>query len=246
MKPLKTTLVLLMLVGLACDQSTLTDSELESSNFDTVIVDELSMKGTLVQSTALLPFQPAGDLGGPGNQLNPGDFFPPTGKSKATLKRGSDYVQFNIHTTGLPQGAYTVWWVIFNDPDDCAGPGANGGECGEVDLLGPSTGVVWATGKIVKANGIGNFSDRIYVGESRPETIILGENLTSVLMDPKNSEVHCIVKYHGLASDDPDVLYDQLNTLLGSCGENDGANSYDAGPFGIQCFDPQVAIFAAN
>ncbi len=246
MKPFKSALVLLMLLGLSCEKANLAESDLNSFDFDTTTMDQKSMKGTMVQSTALLPFQPAGALGGPGNQLNPGDFFPPTKKSKATLKRGSDYLQFNIHTTGLPEGAYTVWWIIFNAPDECVGPGAGGGVCGEVDLFGAYTGVVWATGKVVKANGIGNFSDRIYIGENRSETVILGENLTSPLMDPENAEVHCVVKYHGLASADPDVLYDQLNTLLGNCGENDGANSYDAGPFGIQCFDPQVAIFPAN
>jgi len=34
------------------------------------------------------------------------------------------------------------------------------------------------------------------------------------------------------------ALYDQTHTLLGSCA--DGANGY-----GIQCFDPQVAVFQA-
>ncbi len=50
-----------------------------------------------------------------------------------------------------------------------------------------------------------------------------------------------IIKYHGPASDDRDVLYDQTHTILGSCFS--GANAVEFGdPFGIQCFDPQFAI----
>ncbi|NNE75478.1 MAG: hypothetical protein HKN31_00190 [Pricia sp.] len=246
MKSFKVTLVLLMFLGLACEHSGTTDADLLFTDLDTTILEATSAKGTLVQSTSVLPFLPAGDIGGPGNQLVPGDFFPPISKSKATLKRGADYIQFNIHTNGLPHGAYTVWYVIFNTPSECIGPGASGGVCGLDDLFGPSVSVVWATGKVVKANGIGNFSDRIYVGESRSETVILGDNLTFPLSNPQNAEVHCIIKYHGLASEDPDILYDQLHTLLGNCGEDDGANSFLDGAFGIQCFDPQVAVFAAN
>ncbi len=200
--------------------------------------------GVVHQTADLVAFQPAGELGGEGNLLTPGTFFPPTGTSFAKLKRTGNYIQFNLHTTGLPPGAYTIWYVIFNDTGLCTAP-TPFGECGEADLLTPKTAIVWATGKVVQANGIGNFSDRIYVGETRSETVVLGEDLTAPLEDPHGAEVHLIVKYHGAASSDPDVLYEQLHTLLGSCGPEDGANSYDAGPFGIQCFDPQFAIFPA-
>jgi hypothetical protein len=50
-----------------------------------------------------------------------------------------------------------------------------------------------------------------------------------------------IIKYHGPPSDDPDVLYDQTHTLLGSCDQ--GVNGFFDGQV-IQCFDPQWAIFA--
>jgi len=131
--------------------------------------------------------------------------------------------------------------VIFNDPSSCSG-----GECGEDDLFNPTTAVLWCTGKIVHANGVGNFSDRLDVGEMRSETPILGEDLSAPLETSQGSEVHFIIKYHGLASSDPAILYDQLNTLVGNCGPTDGANSHFlGGGFGYQCFDPQVAIFPA-
>ncbi len=205
---------------------------------------------TIIQQAELFPFLPAGELGGPGNVLIPGTMFPPTKKGFATLKRGSNYIQFNIHTTGLPEGAYTVWWVIFNEPGDCNEPNPAGGVCGgggPADLFLSKTAIIWATGKVVKANGIGNFRDRIYVGERREpgtQEALIGSDLEFALENPQSAEVHLIVKYHGLASDDPDVLYEQTHTLLGSCGPDEGANSFDGGPeFGIQCFDPQAAVF---
>lgn len=247
MRTLKVALMLLMFLGLACDTPNLTNNELEFAKSESQIDNSTSAKGTSVQKTDVTSFQPAGDLGGASNVLIPGTFFAPNTNNHASLKRGKNYLQFNIHTTNLPQGAYTVWYIIFNDPSSCAGPGSSGGVCGENDLFLPSTSVVWATGKIVHANGIGNFSDRIYVGEQRTETIILGDDLNSPLEYPQTAEVHLIIKYHGHPSDDSELLYDQLHTLLGNCDENGGANSFDAGPvFGIQCFDPQVAVFKAN
>jgi len=81
----------------------------------------------IAQRAEMMPLMPAGDLGGPTNVLEPGTFFPPTDGGHATLRRGYDYIQFNLHTTGLPPGAYTVWYIIFNEPADCTGPNpANG------------------------------------------------------------------------------------------------------------------------
>jgi len=207
-------------------------------------------KRAIVQHAELFPFLPAGEFGGPGNVLEPGTFFPPTWFGFAILKRTRNYIQFSIHTTGLPQGAYTVWWAIFNEPGDCNEPNPAGGECGgggPADLLLSKTGIIWATGKVVKANGVGNFRDRLYVGERREpgtQEALIGSDLESALENPQGAEIHLIVKYHGLASDDPDVLYEQTHTLLGSCGLDEGANSFDGGPgFGIQCFDPQAAVF---
>jgi len=197
-------------------------------------------KKPIVQHAEVEVFMPAGKFGGEKNVLKPGTTFPPIDGGHATLRRGYDYIQFNLHTTGLPPGAYTIWYVIFNDPSSCSEG------CGENDLLLPKTGVVWATGKVVGENGIGNFRDKLYVGERRDpgtQEAVLGEALESPLYDPKGAEVHLIVKYHGPASDDPHVLYEQTHTILGSCGPEDGANSFDAGDFGIQCFDPQAAIF---
>jgi hypothetical protein len=177
-------------------------------------------------------FLPAGDVGG--GVLVPGTLFPPTTHGHATLQRGEDWIQVTLHTSGLPAGAYTVWWVIFANPAGCSTP------CSDDDLLNPEAvvSVFWATGGVVRDNGIANFQARYTIGDDLGfpgMQHILGDGL----LDPQTAEIHNILKYHGPASADPDVLYDQTHTLLGSCLEN--ANAIDFGdPFGVQCFDPQA------
>jgi hypothetical protein len=189
---------------------------------------------TSVSKSPAVPFQAAGDVGG--GVLVPGTLFPPTTHGHGILKRGEDWVQVQINTSGLPAGAYSVWWVIFNNPGACEG------HCDMGDLFNPDVqvSIFSATGAVVKANGIGNFADRYTVGDSLGEPgkqHILGDGT----LDPMKAEIHSVIKYHGPASDDPDVLHEQLYTLLGSCGEN--ANALDLGdPFGVQCFDPQVVV----
>ena len=70
----------------------------------------------------------------PGN-----DGIEPGPGADATLQRKDDGVKVNIHTSNLiPGDAYTVWWVIWNDPSQCAG-GCDTGCCPFAD----STGLEW-------------------------------------------------------------------------------------------------------
>lgn len=126
--------------------------------------------------------------------------------------------------------------MIFNNPSGCAGP------CDEPDLFNPAAeaSVFWATGGVVGANGVAHFLAKHGVGDPRgapgTQDIIGGGAI-----DPQAAEVHNVIKYHGPASSDPAVLYEQTHTLMGSCLA--GANAVDLGPpFGIQCFDPQVVV----
>ena len=65
------------------------------------------------------PPQPAGPALTEKDVLEEGTMFPPTNQGQATLQRGADWVQVQINTSGLPEGAYSVWWIIFNNPDEC-------------------------------------------------------------------------------------------------------------------------------
>jgi hypothetical protein len=226
---------LLMLSG--CSDDNLVSTEIESSDEDltSITSDALSKGPVSVSHTELKTFMAAGTEGG--GVLTPDTFYPPTDGSKATLRRASDWISLNIHTTGLPPGAYTIWWAIINDPSKCAGA------CTEADIFfNPATmsSVFWAAGKVVEDDGVGNFRARVAIGDDlgTPDTqYIFGPGL----LYPLAAEVRNIVKYHGPASDDPETLAGQLSTILESCFV--GANAVDLGaPFGVHCFDPQAAV----
>jgi len=184
--------------------------------------------------------------------------------SRAVLTRTKKCLEYRVKTNGLPEGAYTNWWVITNQPGNCAV--AN--NCTIDDVFNPATdsAVFWATGNLVGADGVGRFSDRVCKGQdlgfpftpasplSRcapgaacgPGLLIGGQHLAFLPGDVTNTRgaaVWVIVKYHGATSDDPVTLYDQLYTLLGSCWE--GANAVGPGDGTFNCFDPQYAIFPA-
>ena len=119
------------------------------------------------------------------------------GKNRGTsdLVRTVDGVSMNIDTTDLPIGAYSVWWVIFNDPSMCSD-----GECGENDVLPPPgtkgamVSPVWATGGIVGPDRMGHFSASLGVGpDAIPGQVLWGDGLT----DPMGAEIHMILRYHG-------------------------------------------------
>jgi hypothetical protein len=187
---------------------------------------------TSVSTAPVVAFQAAGDVGG--GVLQPGTLYSPPTHGFATLKRGSDWIQVNIQTSGLPAGAYTVWWVVFDTPEGCVRG------CGADDLFNPdaNVSVFFATGGVVHEGAAASFRSRHRVGDDLGEPgtqQILGDGS----LDPSRAEIHNIIKYHGPASDDPATLHQQTHTLLGGCFE--GANAVDLGePFGVQCFDPQA------
>jgi hypothetical protein len=77
--------------------------------------------------------------------------FPATGDNdvegaRSTLERTADGIRVEIETVDLTPGeAYTLWWVIFNRPDECSD-----GQCMGPDLSSRATAsmVSYATGAI--------------------------------------------------------------------------------------------------
>lgn len=213
----------------ACDSGAPTESnELETPG---------ASGGRVVSSTGIGIFQPAGDFGG--GVLVPGTEFPASAGSFSKLTRTPGFIEYTIQTDGLPTGAYTVWIVVINKPGEClASP------CSDVDVFERTAevdaSIFWSAGNVVDTSGKGFFKAHIEKGYFPADVDQIGWPGTG-LHNTMGGEFHLIIKYHGLASGDPEVLHEQLYTLLGSCDA--GANAYDYGdPFGVQCFDPQVAI----
>jgi hypothetical protein len=153
--------------------------------------------------------------------------------AKSRLYRNNDELCMEIDTRALPEGAHTVWWVVFDDPDNCEnGSGFLGARCGGGRPGDPRT-VIWFAGGIVGPNGEGHFNNCITIGAVNAECRPGGD---CVVNNPK-AEIHAIIgRYHGLAQyEHPEALGEQISMFNGYCEEAFG----DAG-----CPDLQIAIHA--
>ena len=149
----------------------------------------------------------------------------PKQRGTSELVRDAEGISMSFDTTDLPVGAFTVWWVIFNNPTACTND-----DCGSSDTRagGPAeASILWATGGIVGPDRIGHASAHLKVGlENAPGYVHRGPGLT----DPIGSEVHIVVKYHGPPEyDHPEILALQLSTFVGDCAR-------------LLCYLPQSAV----
>ena len=128
--------------------------------------------------------------------------------ASSTLVRSAGGVSIRLSTPGLAPGAYSAWWVIFDDPSACVGG------CG-LDDLNVATGL-YATGHVVGNNGKANFAAHLSVGDlsgldpSAPP-IFAGPGL----LHPFDAEVHLVIRYHGPAI--PGRIPEQIGTFAGGC-----------------------------
>ena len=160
--------------------------------------------------------------------------------SWSIVNRHENGLSMSLHTSDLVPGeAYTVWWVIFNAPENC-----KGGVCDADDLFvidAETNGIVmddfgqrvmdpaglenanisiqYATGGLVDAEGNGNFAAAVGVGDV--PGVIAGPGL----VDPQTAEVHLIVRSHGPVL--ADAFDAQLTTFGGGCEPADAPPCQD-------------------
>lgn len=161
----------------------------------------------------------------------------------SNLVRSSDQLGVKIHTTGLiHHQAITLWWVIFNNPEECSE-----GACGEPDLFNPAVepSCIYADGDIVGGNGHSRFHDRLKVGDRRDSCIdffvdadpeLEGEDYG--LLNPEGAEVHFVIRSHGPLI--PGMVPEMRSTFAGGCEYNldPGVTPENPG----ECSDLQFAI----
>ena len=129
-----------------------------------------------------------------------------------TLTRTQQSATARIYTTGLrKKAAYTIWWVVWNDPSACAGG------CGEDDLGIAGNSVFYAGGFVTGKDGTVNVSVHVEAGD-------LADGIDVLIpggLHPGNgfgAEMHLIIRSHveiieGMA----DV---QVGTFFGACDIN--------------------------
>jgi hypothetical protein len=147
------------------------------------------------------------------------------GRGAATITRHMDAVWVNIHTAGLKQkSAFTVWWVVFNDPSLC------GDACGDEDADFAYAAACYAGGFVTGNDGTANVSihlDSGHMAEGQ-ECIIPGE------LDVGNgfgAEIHVVIRSHGKML--KGRVDEQTGSYLGAC---DARN----------CEDVQAAVFLST
>jgi len=131
------------------------------------------------------------------------------------LVRTPNGVSMNLQTTELDAGAaYTVWWIIFNNPEYCQST-----PCGPGDLL-PNGGdpmvdssVVWATGHVIGGTGAATFAAHLQVDKPKGQ-VLFGNGLQNA----QGAEIHLVVRSHGQPI--PGQVDEQISTFEGGCDVN--------------------------
>lgn len=121
-----------------------------------------------------------------------------------------------VFTSGLTAGAYTIWVVIFNQPENCAG---GSGKCGGGELTNPAVegSIVYGTGSIVGEDKVANFHGSLSEG-APPAGISVNvpAGTFNGLKDSRKAEIHLVVRAHGAVKTGEASL--QLSTF-GTCAE---------------------------
>lgn len=169
-------------------------------------------------------------------------WMPPSGLSgsvagaEATLVTGERGASFTIHTGSLKPGeAYTVWWVIFNDPAACTTNPAGPIRCGAGDVprAGVRASLQYGAGHVVGESGVGNFAGSLREGDTSGCQPVLPCN--AGLEDATSAEIHLVVRTHGAAA--PGYVPDQIGSFNGGCNAGE--------PNEGKCKNVQGAPFAA-
>ena len=171
----------------------------------------------------------------------------------ARLVRTDAGVSYNLRTTGLEKGhATSIWWVIFNNPDECVGP------CGVPDLFNPAVeaSVQSGGGNMVGGSGNSAYADHLRIGETtNPHPFIHEDSegrdeyapmdppipppvANHGLLNPRGAEIHLVLRTHGPAI--PGMNHVMFNSYEVGCSP---ATSFGAGEGTNDCADVQFTIF---
>jgi hypothetical protein len=169
----------------------------------------------------------------------------------STLIRNDAGVEANYHATGLTVGhAYTLWWVIFNNPRACS---STGGGCSPDDVEAvimsggernpAGIGILYATGGVVVTlGGVIDFEAELGLNDdSGCVAVAPFDVVCRSLTNPMGAEVHLMPHDHGPPI--PGQIVEQLTSFEGGClrliDGNTGATmvEYGLGPY--RCFTQQ-------
>jgi hypothetical protein len=175
-----------------------------------------------------------------------GEAFQVNGHS--TLVRTEDRVIGTLQTSGLEPGAWTMWWIFYNNPGECQNPlfdpkGNQLSQCSFqdrlIDEVGRSPG--WGSSSVVGDNGIGNFAAVKDAGDDATGSPAEVNLCCPIVTNPLGAEIHILMRYHGPVEEaNAELLLDQLFTWGGGCDYDPALNRGMPGDF--DCVDPAMAV----
>jgi len=142
-----------------------------------------------------------------------------TGKSKLIRGRKGIYSRYRSNNL-TPGHAYTLWWVIWNRPGNCAIPE----ECADTDFPNPNVEVevlFAGSGRVIGRNGKGTFYGRLKTGDdSESVNHLFGLPPAGGLQKGNTfpAEVHLVLRSHGPAI--PEIVDEQIGGYLGGCPQS--------------------------
>ena len=137
------------------------------------------------------------------------------------LRKKEKGVAMALKTHMIPNHTATIWWIIWNSPENCEGSPC--GSDGDFENAGTGPGgtalsMMYATGNIVRSSGVGTF--HAYLKEG----VIQGSINDQVgvpdlpLLDAEKAEVHLVVRSHGPRI--PGMEDEQTSSYDGGCTTN--------------------------
>jgi len=160
----------------------------------------------------------------------------------ARLHRSSDGARLSLKTSELhPGAAYSIWWIIFNNPNACGDDGCSDMDFGTAEV---EASVLNATGRVADDKGKAAFSAFLPTGSilTNPTNNNVRHAFGPGLQNPSTAEIHIVVRCHGEASGNPE----QISTLFADCvADGSTKNPVEGDPniAGPVCFDAQAAVF---
>ncbi len=130
-------------------------------------------------------------------------------------------------TTGAlePDFAYSMWWVVFNNPEYCATPWACTG--GDLEINGGDlrvkASVFYAGGMLADGTGSTNTQIKLLPGRTKRELFAMSKDYG--LKNFRKAEIHLVIRSHGLAGIAGPVSQ-QIGTANEACPESGCANVF--------------------
>lgn len=135
-------------------------------------------------------------------------------------------IHANVTTNALePDFAYSIWWVVFNNPQYCASPYACASSDLEINGGDPriKASVFYGGGMLADGGGSTNTVMTLLPGKTKRE--LFAQSRDWGLRNIRKAEIHVVIRSHGLAGIAGPVSK-QIGTGNEACPESGCANKF--------------------